>query len=156
MYSETYRQFYHGMTRYDYKYQRQKQTRVLRPQRMNRVSRAALLNIFMGLLVGAGAGLYYAWQVSPVKYLDNDPYALRVDYANDYLLLIAQKYSIEKDIRVSRAYLSDLGLDRPGEVVAARVEYMIATGHSSADINAMAELAKALGADTAKMQPFLS
>ena len=57
---------------------------------------------------------------------------------------------------MSRAYLSDLGLDRPGEVVAARVEYMIDAGHSSADINAMAELAKALGVDTAKMQPFLS
>ena len=88
--------------------------------------------------------------------MDNDPYALRADYANDYLLLIAQKYSIERDIRVSRAYFSDLGLDRPGEVVAARVEYMIDAGHSSADINAMAELAKALGVDTAKMQPFLS
>ena len=144
------------MTRYDDKYQRQKHTRVLRPQRMNRVSRPALLNLFMGLLIGSGASLYYAWQISPVQYLDNDPYALREEYANDYLLLIAQKYSIEKDIRVSRAYLTDLGVDQPGEFVAARAEYMIGAGHSSADITAMAELAKALGADTAKMKSFLS
>ena len=40
------------MTRYDYKYQRQKQARVLRPQRMNRVTRPALFNLFLGLLVG--------------------------------------------------------------------------------------------------------
>ena len=153
---ETYQQFYHVMTRYDYKYHRQKHTRVLRPQRMNRVSRLALLNIFMGFLVGAGASLYYAWQISPVKYFDNDPYALRADYANDYLLLIAQKYSVEQDIRVSRAYLADLGVDQPGEFVAARAEYMIAAGHSSADITAMVELAKALGADTSKMKSFLS
>ena len=153
---EAYWQFYHGMTRYDYKYQRQKQARVLRPQRMNRVTRPALFNLFLGLLIGAGISLYYAWEISPVKYLDNDPYALRADYANDYLLLIAQKYALEKDIGVTRAYLSDFGLDRPGEFVAARVEHMIAAGHSTADITAMAELAKALGSDTPKMRPFLS
>ena len=144
------------MTRYDYKYQRQKQARVLRPQRMNRVTRPAIFNLFIGLLVGTGISLYYAWEISPVKYLDNDPYALRADYANDYLLLIAQKYALEKDIGVTRTYLSDLGLDRPGEFVAARVEHMIAAGHSTADITAMAELAKALGSDTPNMRPFLS
>lgn len=144
------------MTRYDYKYQRQKQTRVLRPQRMNRVTRPALFNLFLGVLIGAGSSLYYAWEISPVKYLDNDPYALRADYANDYLLLIAQKYAVEKDINVTHGYLSELGVDRPGELVAERVEHMIAAGHNTADIIAMAELAKALGSDTPKMKPFLS
>ena len=155
MYSETYQQFYHGMTRYDYKYQRKHQARALRPQRMRVVSRPALYNLMFGLLVGLTASLYYAWEIAPVQYVDNSPQSLRGEYAHDYLLLVAQTYAVEQDIGRAHLRLATLALEEPDQFVAGRAEEMIAAGLSTADIRAMAAFAKALGANTAVMDPYL-
>jgi len=144
------------MTRYDYKYQKQRQARILRPQRMKKISRIAFINIVLGFVIGTSCSLYYTWEVSPVKLVDNEPYALHDDYADEYLLLIAQKYALEKDLDVALLYLSDLQLDDPGKFVSNRTEYMINSGYSQFDIKAMVALADALGTLTAQMRPFLS
>ena len=148
-------QFYHGMTRYDYKYQRKQQARVLRPHRMRRVSRAALYNLLFGLLVGLAGSVYYAWEIAPVQYVDNSPQALRGGYAHDYLLLIAQTYAVEQDIGKAHVRLGTLVLEEPTQFVSRRAEEMIAAGFNTADIRAMAVLAQALGATNPTMDPYL-
>jgi len=40
--------------------------------------------LLTGLLIGLALGLVYAWKISPVRYVDTDPAALRADF-NDQL-----------------------------------------------------------------------
>lgn len=143
------------MTRYDYKYQSKQQSRILRPQRMRHVSRAALYNLFFGLLIGLVASLYYAWEIAPVQYLDSTPQALREEHGQDYLVLIAQTYSVEGDIGRAHVRLGALVLDNPADFVSGRAQWMIASGFNTADIRAMAALARALGAANPTLEPYL-
>jgi hypothetical protein len=90
-----------------------------------------------------------------VQYIDNSPQSLRGEYAHDYLLLVAQTYAVEQDIGRAHLRLATLALEEPDQFVAGRAEEMIAAGLSTADIRAMAAFAKALGANTAVMDPYL-
>ena len=43
----------------------------------------------LGLILGSSLGLVVAWIVAPVQYVDTDPSTLRVDFKDEYRLLIA-------------------------------------------------------------------
>lgn len=56
-----------------------------------RLTPASLL--FIGLVIGLSLGLYYAWMVDPVIFVDASPARLRQDYKEEYLFLISQSYA---------------------------------------------------------------
>ncbi len=49
--------------------------------------------LLIGLAIGLGLGLYYAWIVDPVVFVDASPSRLRQDYKEEYLFLVSQSYA---------------------------------------------------------------
>lgn len=145
------------MTRYDYQYQRRVHQGRPPPRRrrFKRVSNRAIYNLLVGIVIGLGSGLFYAWEVEPVIFLDHIPSDLDTQHYHEYLLLIAQTFSVEQDIDVASARLATLAPNNPAGIVAEQTEKMILTGANRADIRAMVELAAALGVTNPAVESYL-
>lgn len=94
----------------------------------------------IGLVVGLSAGLAYAWLIQPVRYFDVAPDSLRHDYRTDYVLMIAQSYQAEGDLRLALVRLASLGPLPPAEIVDAASAYAEDNAFSSDDLDALDEL----------------
>ena len=99
--------------------------------------------------------LYYAWEVSPVVFLDHTPGELDTRHYGEYVLLIAQTFSMEQDIDLASARLATLSPHNPTGIVSDQAEKMILTGANRADIQAVVNLAAALKATTPALEPYL-
>jgi hypothetical protein len=75
------------------------------------------IRFIIAMIVGAIGGLYYGWAVSPVEYVDTTPDALSIDYKSDYVLMVAEAYSVEDDLPLASRRLALLGGTHPTEVV---------------------------------------
>lgn len=60
----------------------------------------------LGMLLGLAGGLYYAWLVNPVEYVETAPDSLRQDFREDYLALIGAAYAGTGDLIRARARLA--------------------------------------------------
>ena len=49
------------------------------------------------IVIGGGAGLYYAWYIKPADFVDAAMYNLRQDYKTDYVLMAAEIYDQDHD-----------------------------------------------------------
>ena len=49
------------------------------------------------IIIGGGAGLYYAWYVKPAEFVDAALFNLRSDYKTDYVLMTAEIYAKDHD-----------------------------------------------------------
>ena len=49
------------------------------------------------IIIGGGAGLYYAWYVKPAEFVDAALFNLRQDYKTDYVLMAAEIYDEDHD-----------------------------------------------------------
>ena len=119
------------------------------------MSRRLLRALGLGAIVGLGLGLYYGWIVRPSVQIAGEVQALRQDYKDDYLLMIAEAYSADGDLDRAQARLSAAGFSEPGPAVAALAERFIAAGREGADIRRLAALAGALGHTTPAIAPYL-
>jgi hypothetical protein len=119
------------------------------------MSRRLARALVLGILIGLGAGLYYGWIVRPNRQISGELSALRQDYKNDYILMVAEAYSVGRDLEQAQARLAALGLGQPGPEVAALAERLIVAGGDSADIRRVAALAAALGHTTPAIAPYL-
>ncbi|MGD2253483.1 MAG: hypothetical protein PVF70_11275, partial [Anaerolineales bacterium] len=63
----------------------------------------------IGLVVGIGLGLLYAWVISPVKLVDVAPRHLREDLRIEYLRMVIDSYSIHSDTDVAVERYLELG-----------------------------------------------
>jgi hypothetical protein len=119
------------------------------------MSRRLLRALGLGAIVGLGLGLYYGWIVRPSVQVSGQVQALRQDYKDDYLLMIAEAYSADGDLARAQARLDAAGFSDPGPAVAALAERFISGGRESADIRRLAALAGALGHTTPAIAPYL-
>ncbi|MBI3760377.1 MAG: hypothetical protein HY260_00745 [Chloroflexi bacterium] len=119
------------------------------------MSRNFLRALALGGIIGLGLGLYYGWVVSPPERVSSGPTALRQDYKDDYVLMIAEAYSVDDDLAQAKSRLAALGLKDPGPPVAALAERLINAGQDNADIRRLAALAAALGHTTPAIAPYL-
>ncbi len=94
------------------------------------------------IIIGAGAGLYYAWYVKPADFVDAALYNLRQDYKTDYVLMAAEIYDQDHD-----RYHAMLRLDQilaPDETTEAAVERTIRNaegfGYNPIDLEKMHRL----------------
>ncbi len=94
----------------------------------------------LGLVLGISAGLAYAWLVQPVRYYDVAPDSLRQDYRSDYILMIAQSYQAEGDLRLALLRLATLGPLPPASIVEQAAAYAEEQAFAAADIEALLEL----------------
>ena len=84
----------------------------------------------LSILAGAAVGLLYGWMVNPVRYVNTTPENLRSDFQADYVLMVAEIYSSEKDATLAARRLLVLGDTQP----LRSVQRAIITGQDNAGI----------------------
>ena len=102
------------------------------------------IGFILAILLGAAAGMFYGWVVSPVKYVDTTPDSLRVDYKSDYVLMVAEAYSADRDLALAVQRLSALGSAIPSELVREAILFAESQGYTDADVALMRSLARDL------------
>jgi hypothetical protein len=102
------------------------------------------LFLILGFGIGLAGGLYYAWLVSPVEYVETAPDSLRADFRGDYLGLIASAYASGGDLVRARTRLALFpDLDTTTEL-AALAQQRLAAGLADTEASALSQLASAL------------
>lgn len=107
-----------------------------------------LLGLLFALLLGLGAGLAYAWVISPLNLTNSSPDLLRADFKDQYRSLIAASYTATGNLPRAQARLSLLGDEDPIEALNAQAQRATASGmFEQADQLAVLAFALANGAD---------
>jgi hypothetical protein len=109
-----------------------------------RISTAGWLLI--GLLVGMGFGLYYAWVVEPVIYTDSGPARLSEQYKAEYIFLVSQNYAADGDWPRAQQRLAALEDPNLAQTVNSLLETYVRDLQSPEALRHMAALAQQLGA----------
>ncbi|HJR79307.1 MAG TPA: hypothetical protein VJ821_04485 [Anaerolineales bacterium] len=105
-----------------------------------------LLRFVVSLLLGIGLGLAYGWIIDPVDFFDLTPDTLRADYKSDYVLMVAEAYSVEQDPGPAARRLAIFGTQSPSAIAASGLDYARANGFADSDIALMQELVTAMQA----------
>lgn len=101
--------------------------------------------LLTGIVLGVAVGLVYSWVISPVKYVDAPPYALRADFKDEYRALVAAAYLYNYDLIRAEDRLFQLKEDDPAQIIALQAQRALVDGHADAEVKALGLLAIALG-----------
>jgi hypothetical protein len=101
--------------------------------------------IVLGLLIGTGGGLVYAWLVNPVNLVDVAPFQLVSADQEAYIVLISEAYMQDRDLHRARARLEALEIRDPAVLLSDIADTALLNGHDPREIRALATLAEALG-----------
>lgn len=104
------------------------------------------IRFLLAIFVGVMAGLFYGWFLSPVEYVDTAPDSMRIDYKSDYVLMVAEAFSVEKDPVSAARRLTQLGPKTPTEITREAIRFAESQGYTDADVALMRNLANALEA----------
>lgn len=96
------------------------------------------------IVIGTAAGLYYAWFVSPVEYVDTPPSSLRADYKADYVLMVSEAFYTDPDINLAMQRLALLGDPLPLQTVLEAIRFAEEAPYAESDLALMRSLADAL------------
>lgn len=100
--------------------------------------------LLTGLVIGIGLGLVYSWVLSPVEYVDAPPYALRVDYKDDYRALVAAAYLYSGDLVRAKDRLAQLKDNDITQSLALQAQRAMTEGRPEGEIKALGILTMAL------------
>jgi len=106
--------------------------------------RRAAWGVTIGLLLGVGIGLGYAWVLSRHPTTNAPPSALRVDFKDQYRSLIAAAYAATGNLPRAQARLAVLGDANPVEALNAQAQRMLASPQNFERAEYVAALASAL------------
>ncbi len=100
----------------------------------------------LGLALGLGGGLAYAWFINPVSYTSISPRQLKSAGQQEYILLVGHAYLQDFNLPRARQRLDQLGKGEAiGGIVAGLADDAFQQGGRPDDIRALAVLAEALG-----------
>ena len=117
---------------------------------------AILLLAALGLLMGAGVGLWIGWELDPVQYVDTNMSYLHPVYQDAYVLMVSEAYALDGDLGAARARLALLALPDPAHTVADRAEKAIAEEIALVHIRSLVRLSIAMGVQRDAFSPYLS
>ena len=109
----------------------------------------------VSLLGGIGLGLWYGWVVDPVEYKGTDIAYLAGIYRDEYILMVSEAYALDGNLGAARARMALLSLPDPANAVADAAEAAMARGVPRMDVQALARLATAMGAQRDSFRPYL-
>ncbi len=118
-----------------------------------RISSASL--VLIGLALGFGASLYFAWIVEPVSYVEASPARLNDHYQAEYVLLVAQAYEAGSDWERTQERLSALSDDQIAQTVADQLATYLRQGQPANKMRSLALLARQLGVENAAVDVFV-
>ena len=110
----------------------------------NSTSMSRWFFFLVAISIGVGLGLLIGWFFFPVQYVDTSPDTLRVDYKSDYVLMVAEAYSVESDLQAALRRLALLGSQPPAEIVREAILFAERQGYPDFDVALMQSLASAL------------
>lgn len=102
------------------------------------------LRFILVLILGIGIGLLYGWVIDPVEYVDTYPDSLRQDYKTDYVLMVAEAYQAEGDLKLAVERLKFLGEAAPGVYVDNALYFAVQSGYATSDLGLLRTLSDAL------------
>lgn len=73
----------------------------------------AIIFGIMACFAGAASGLYFAWVIAPVQWVDMTPYALDNMYQEDYLRMVIDSYALNADCERAIQRYQALGENGP-------------------------------------------
>jgi hypothetical protein len=88
--------------------------------------------LLLGLVAGVVLGVLYAWQINPVQWVDGQPQQLRVDLREDYMRMLLDSYTVNRDSDLATQRYRSLGefaqqalldvAEDPGEVSPTSIQ----------------------------------
>jgi hypothetical protein len=114
-----------------------------------------MMQAAVAVAVGLALGFTVGWWLWPVQYTNTAPAVLRQDYRDDYIVMVATAYEVERDLEQARERLKLLNPEEPAVSVTELAERLIEADGSSEDIARLARLARALGATAPTLIPYL-
>jgi hypothetical protein len=111
---------------------------------LDRISATSLL--FVGLVIGLAGGLYYAWIVAPVVYVEAGPARFSPQHKVEYIYLVSQSYAIEGSWERAQERLAALDDPEIAQSVTTLLETYLRQQKPAAEIENLAKLAQQLGA----------
>jgi len=122
---------------------------------MTRRARQWITWTVIGIAAGGALGVAIGWWLWPVTYTNTSPSALREDYRDEYVLMVATAYEADRDRSRARERLALLDSEEPSAPVVGLAQRLIDQGGSERDIARLARLAQALDATTPTLMPYL-
>jgi len=107
----------------------------------------------VALLAGFGLGLFYAWIISPVHYIDTTPDTLRADFKDQFRVAIAASYAADHNLERAKARLALLGDADAVQTLTAQAQRMLAAGEPIESIQQVALLTTDLKSGVASLPP---
>jgi hypothetical protein len=108
--------------------------------------------LLTGLLFGVAIGLFYAWVISPTRFVDTFPSALSSEYKDRYRALIAAAYMADGNLVRAKARLDLL---KDGDVytaLAQQAQRSLAGGENPDEARALGLLSVTLGQGAAPVE----
>lgn len=113
-----------------------------------------LISLLVALIIGAALGLYLGWVQFPARAGSSPAQALDGRYKDDYVVMIASAYLLERDVTAALDRLRLIGVPNIPAYVQDVTERYISTSRSVADIQRLVALAEGLGRLTPIMEPY--
>ncbi len=115
-----------------------------------------ILFTLIALAAGIGLGLLIGWYAWPVAYTESAPTRMRQDWKDEAIWMAAQAFAYDRDLEAAQSRLRPLGSDDLGKLVLERTDKAIAQNLPAQHITSLARLAAALGARSARTDPYLN
>ncbi len=96
------------------------------------------------ILIGLAGGLAYGWLINPAKFVNADPSMLRSDYKANYVLMVAEIYHSDQDLKGAERRLEFFGEVPPARSVAQGALTARQLEYSAYDLELIADLQNAL------------
>jgi hypothetical protein len=113
-----------------------------------------LASLFAGLVLGLGLGLYLGWVQFPVEYIDSPATSLSQRYRDEYTVMIAGGYMVDRDLTGVVQRLRVLGIENAPEHIQEVAERYITNSRDVDDVRPLVALAEGLGRLTPMMEPY--
>lgn len=96
------------------------------------------------IVIGIVLGLFYGWGLDPVDFVDTTPNTLLTDYQADYVLMVAEIYSADRDAEAAVNRITFLGAPSPVDSVEDAMIFAVKAGYAADDLRLLRDLADAL------------
>lgn len=109
--------------------------------------------LFFGMiLIGVLAGLAYGWLVQPGFRSDLPLHSLRQDFKSDYVLMVAEIYSKDGDLKLATQRLDQLEPGNPIQLTSNALVYARSAGYSINDLELISKLIQDMQGETSPAQ----
>lgn len=113
-----------------------------------------LISLLVALIIGAALGLYLGWVQFPTRAGSSPAEALDSRYKDDYVVMIASSYLVDRDVTAALDRLRFVGVPNIPAYVQDVTERYITGSRAVEDIQRLVALAEGLGRLTPIMEPY--